>query len=89
MSGYMITRDTIRKIKKMNTDQIKMFLSDFYNNAYKDGINKGVTISREVDEKSMLIKACNNTKGIGDKLTMDLVKEYSKLMEVSNGKDKD
>ena len=46
------------------------------------------TISREVDEKSMLIKACNNTKGIGDELTMDLVKEYGKLMEVSNGKDK-
>ena len=71
-----MNRQKLRRIKRYSNEELDKFLKDFYNIAYKDGLEKGISISDKTDYTSDLIKAIDKTKGIGEKLKLRLLENF-------------
>ena len=73
MKGNLLNRETYKKIKKMDRQEIEAFLAEIYNQGFQDGTEAG----NKVDFKIMLVQVLEKTKGVGPK-TFDRIMETVK-----------
>ncbi len=72
---YVISRDTYKRIKNMNREQLQMFATDIY----LDGMKKAESASLDLDK---LRKEIGAIKGIGESRLneiMDVIQQNIKL----------
>jgi len=73
LKGNLLNRETYKKIKKMDRQEIEAFLAEIYNQGFQDGTEAG----NKVDFKIMLVQVLEKTKGVGPK-TFDRIMETVK-----------
>ena len=73
----LINRKTYKKVKKMDRQEMEVFLADIYKTGFEDGVDAG----NKADFKIQLVEVLNNTKGIGPKL-FDRILETAKEMGI-------
>lgn len=77
MDKKLINRKTYKAIKKMDRQEMEVFLADIYKTGFEDGVDAG----NKADFKIQLVELLNNTKGIGPKL-FDRILETAKEMGI-------
>lgn len=74
MEKNILNRKIYKDVKKMDRQEMEMFMMDLYRKGFEDGTEVG----NMADFKIQLMKVLENTKGIGPSLTLkifDTVKE--------------
>lgn len=66
-NGYLITRARYKSIKAFDHQQMEQFCTDVYKSGYQDGRESVPGVDIEA-----IIKAIENTKGIGAKKLADI-----------------
>lgn len=77
MKENLINRKTYKAVKKMDRQEMEVFLADIYKTGFEDGVDAG----NKADFKIQLVEVLNNTKGIGPKL-FDRILETAKEMGI-------
>jgi hypothetical protein len=73
----LINRKQYKAVKKMDRQEMEVFLADIYKTGFEDGVDAG----NKADFKIQLVEVLNNTKGIGPKL-FDRILETAKEMGI-------
>lgn len=77
----LVNRKTYKNVKKMDRQQMEMFIVG----VYSDGFNDGVDAGGNVDFRIRLSEILNSTKGVGPTL-YDRIMARAKEMEGENEK---
>ncbi|WP_352404490.1 hypothetical protein [Sporanaerobacter acetigenes] len=77
MKENLINRKQYKAVKKMDRQEMEVFLADIYKTGFEDGVDAG----NKADFKIQLVEVLNNTKGIGPKL-FDRILETAKEMGI-------
>ena len=77
MEKKLINRKTYKAVKKMDRQEMEVFLADIYKTGFEDGVDAG----NKADFKIMLVQVLEKTKGVGPK-TFDRIMETVKEMGI-------
>ena len=69
----MITRETYKKIKRMDHREMDAYLTQLHATAYNQGVD---AITKTITDK--IVKGLENTKGIGEKRMTDIIANINK-----------
>lgn len=79
MYNFHISREQYKKIKKMDHMEMDRFIVNFANNLSKDIVNNTCNKEFEIvkdDNYNCMVKALDNTKGIGEKIKTSFLQNY-------------
>lgn len=73
MKHTTTSRELYKKIKRMNHNELDVYLSNVYANAYNNGVND---TTKTITDK--IVAGLQNTKGIGEKRMTDILTNINK-----------
>lgn len=75
MKEGLINRKTYKKVKKMDRQEMEVFLVSIYHKGFEDGTKA----SNDVDFKIKLVQVLENTKGIGPKTIQNVLNTLKEM----------
>lgn len=75
----LINRETYKKIKSMDREELSQYLNNYYNEAYNNGVK---SVSTVITEK--IVNGLKNTKGIGEKRMTEILANINREFTVQD-----
>lgn len=84
MGEQLLNRKIYKEVKKMDRQEMELFVKKIYEKGFKDGFKEGTEAAVNTDFKIKFSEVLIRTKGVGPKL-YDRIMDAAKEMEGNHG----